>query len=467
MGFPGKHIILKQVIDCEYHGDTDGFDLQRRITEWCNRELIPRIDEQLQTVQTGALVYKIDKLHIEVQVDERGNWLSTTAELIVQQLHKRVEEEIGKAASDITLQAKTYPQLFVEAFIYFLQYGNLPWWSPVTTNQVWQEELESLLITGFSDNAKSRLLQILKHQKVQQRLLYQMPDELFIKLMVQINPGIEKDITNLINDIKQLVQNAEERKAVLTLFRQSVMAFIYEVESYEFAGHVYGHFVQQLSATGHLAHVHINSGKFSAAIVKAMETQKSRTETPLPNAKEPEKDTPIRDEGKEMDLQQGLYINNAGLVIVAPFLPSLFKKLELFDGTAITDINRAVFLVQYLASGRERVAEFETGLAKILCGVAPDFPVDTNIFLTKEEKHELNDLLESAIEYWNILKDTSPEGLRQSFLQRQGKIQFVNNCWLLQVEPKAWDVLLQHLPWNISMLKLPWMEYMLKTEWGY
>ena len=461
MGFPGKHIILKQVVDCEYHGDTDGFDLQQRITEWCNRELIPRIDEQLQTVQTGAMVYKIDKLYIEVQVDERGNWLSAAAEMIVKQLHKTVDIEIQKANSEIALQPKTYPQLFVEAFIYFLQYGNLPWWSPVTTNQVWQEELESLLITGFSDNAKSSLLQILKQPKVQQRLLYQMPDELFIKLMVQINPGIEKDITNLINDIKHLVQNTEERKAVLTLFRQSVMAFIYEVESYEFAGHVYGHFVQQLSAAGHLAHVHINSGKFSAAIVKALETQKSRTATPLPQ----EKDMPVPDEGEKMDLQNGLYINNAGLVIVAPFLPSLFKKLELFNDTAITDINRAVCLVQYLASGRERVAEFETGLAKILCGVAPDFPVDTNISLTKEEKHELNDLLESAIEYWNILKDTSPEGLRQSFLQRQGKFQFVNNSWLLQVEPKAWDVLLQHLPWNISMLKLPWMQHMLKTEW--
>ena len=126
MGFPGKHIILKQVVDCEFHGDTDGYDLQQRITEWCNRELIPRIDEQLQAVQTGAMVYKIDKLHIEVQVDERGNWLSAAAEMIVQQLHKRIDIEIQKVNLDIALQPKTYPQLFVEAFIYFLQYGNLP-----------------------------------------------------------------------------------------------------------------------------------------------------------------------------------------------------------------------------------------------------------------------------------------------------------------------------------------------------
>jgi hypothetical protein len=221
-----------------------------------------------------------------------------------------------------------------------------------------------------------------------------------------------------------------------------------------------------LSATGHWDHVQLNGGYFSTA-AKAMETQKSRIEDAVPQSKEPETNMPVTDEEEKMDLQQGLYINNAGLIIVAPFLPSLFKKLELCNDTTITDINRAVCLTQYLASGRERVAEFETTFAKILCGVAPDLPVDTNISLTNEEKHELNDLLESAIEYWTILKDTSPEGLRQSFLQRPGKLQFINNNWLLQVEPKAWDVLLQHLPWNISMLKLPWMECMLKTGWGY
>jgi hypothetical protein len=154
-------------------------------------------------------------------------------------------------------------------------------------------------------------------------------------------------------------------------------------------------------------------------------------------------------------------------VIAAPFLPALFKKLELLDGNAIRDLNRAVYLSQYIASGRERVAEFELGLAKILCGIGSDTPVDTDLQLTKEEKHEINDLLVSVIEYWDILKDTTPEGLRQSFLHRPGKLLFVKNEWLLQVEQKPWDVLLQHLPWNISMMKLPWMPHMLKTEWGY
>ena len=161
--------------------------------------------------------------------------------------------------------------------------------------------------------------------------------------------------------------------------------------------------------------------------------------------------------------QEGIYIQNAGLVIVASLLPALFEKLALFDGVVITDMNRAVCLVQYLASGRERIAEFELGLAKILCGLDTDTPVDTSIRLCKKEKQAINDLLVSVIEYWEVLKNTSPEGLQQTFLQRPGKMQFINSDWVLQVEQKPWDVLLPHLPWNFNITKLPWMPYLLKT----
>ena len=76
-----------------------------------------------------------------------------------------------------------------------------------------------------------------------------------------------------------------------------------------------------------------------------------------------------------------------------------------------------------------------------------------------------DEVLLSVIEHWNILQNTSVEGLRQSFLQRNGKLSYNGSEWLLQVEQQPYDMLLQHLPWNISMIKLPWMEQMLKTEW--
>lgn len=179
----------------------------------------------------------------------------------------------------------------------------------------------------------------------------------------------------------------------------------------------------------------------------------------------------IRDTGQKKydvsgDLKEGVFVHNAGLVIVANFLPMFFKKLSLLsEGNEITDKSKAAMLVQYLASGKENIAEFELGLAKILCGLEMQTPVNTTILLTTNEKEEANELLLSVIEYWSILKKTSVQGLRDSFLQREGKLSFSGNEWLLQVEQKSYDMLLQQLPWNISMIKLPWMKNLLKTEW--
>jgi hypothetical protein len=166
------------------------------------------------------------------------------------------------------------------------------------------------------------------------------------------------------------------------------------------------------------------------------------------------------------EIKEGVFVHNAGLVIVASFLPMFFKKLSLLsEANELIDNNKAAMLVQYLASGKEIIAEFELGLAKILCNLEMETPVDTSIILTSEEKEEANELLLSAIEYWSILKNTSVDGLRDSFLVRDGKLSFNKNEWLLQVEQKPYDMLLQNLPWNISMIKLPWMKNLLKTEW--
>ena len=461
MGYVGRHIILKQVIDLEYNGQTNGFDLQRAVNDWCHSELMPQLQEQLGKLRTKGKVYRIDKLEIAVELDTAGNWMANATTQIVQQVQEQVVQEIKRYQEDPNLKPVTFPQQFVEAFIYFLQHGHLPWWSPVSTHTVWQEELENLLITGFDEKAKAQLLQLLKQPPIQQRVSYQVPDEVFIKLMVLINGGIEKDINNLINDIKDLVNDAEERKTVLTLFRQSVMTCIYDVGSHPFAEHVYAHFVHQLSAKGNLQHLPFNKGKLRNTVLK-----RSISEAPW-RAKAGEQGGDFDATNISKVKEEGIYVQNAGLVIAAPFLPVLFKKLGLLEGAVITDKSRAVYLVQYMATGRERVAEFELGLAKILCGLESDTPLDTHWKLTPNEKTEVNDLLLSAIEYWSILKDTSPDGLQHTFLQRSGKLQFLNNEWKLQVEQKAWDVLLQHLPWTISMIKLPWMPWMLRTEWGY
>ena len=75
-------------------------------------------------------------------------------------------------------------------------------------------------------------------------------------------------------------------------------------------------------------------------------------------------------------------------------------------------------------------------------------------------------MLEAVIRHWEVLKNTSIDGLRSAFLNRPGKVTpREDGGWLLQVEASGVDILLDQLPWTVSMIKLPWMNTMMWVEW--
>lgn len=159
---------------------------------------------------------------------------------------------------------------------------------------------------------------------------------------------------------------------------------------------------------------------------------------------------------------------NAGMVLLHPFLNNFFNQLKLLEEEAFKDVesqSKAVLLLYFMATGKEKPFEHELVLPKFLCCMATNFPIDRAISLSKKEKKEANIVLEAAIEHWEALGDTSPDGLREAFLMREGKLVKETSGWKLNVEQKALDLLLDRLPWNLSMIKLPWMQDILKVEW--
>lgn len=167
----------------------------------------------------------------------------------------------------------------------------------------------------------------------------------------------------------------------------------------------------------------------------------------------------------QAEWQEGIFIENAGAVIIAPFLPMLFNTLKWTKNGILQQPGKAACLIQYMVTGNTAIGEADLVLPKILCGLEPDELVNTAQKITAQQKKEVQELLASVVAHWSILKNTSTEGLQQSFLQRHGKLVLTNNQWLLQVEQKSFDMLVQQLPWNINMIKLPWMKQMLRTEW--
>ena len=127
---------------------------------------------------------------------------------------------------------------------------------------------------------------------------------------------------------------------------------------------------------------------------------------------------------------------------------------------------RALCLLHFLATGQSVAPEYELVLPKILCDMPLPTPVDCCIELSDAEKEEATALLEAVIRHWEVLRNTSPDGLRGTFLIRSGKVSLRDDGdWLLQVETKSFDMLMDALPWGISIVKLPWMRRTLWVEW--
>ena len=483
-----RHIIQKTVLDLEYHGAVDALALQKMIARWSGTGLVAALEETLDQTVPKDRVVKIDTLELEINVQGTGNWLEQLQQQLSVRLNGRLAaagyESRGEGEEDVRQSPE---QNFVAAFIFFLEQGAWPWWSSIKGQQEFFEGLRTVLQPEMPGSMKRSIRETLRRPPAKQRVLWQLPEPLFYRLLRVLRPEITRWLLPAQEAIEKTAAHlpAPAEKAWRTIWKSFLLEELQETES-RTVQEVMKRFVLSMmkEKNGELLHtMHpISAAPVLQHAMEQVNSQKRITETdPGDKEKKSMAADPMQEPGtgKEKLIQKALtdgpvasgdaiYITNAGLVILAGFLPLLFKKLGLTDEqSGLTDKSRAAMLVQFLASGRDEIAEFELGLAKVLCGIEGSEPVDTTRQLTKKETTEANELLLSAIEYWNVLKDTSVEGLRESFLLREGKLAFRDHEWHLQVEQRPYDMLLQNLPWNISMIRLPWMPYLLRTEWVF
>ena len=104
-------------------------------------------------------------------------------------------------------------------------------------------------------------------------------------------------------------------------------------------------------------------------------------------------------------------------------------------------------------------------LNKLLCGIGPGTPIRRGIELGADEREQLEALLRAVTQHWKALENTSIDGLRESFLQRDGRLRLEHDNWQLAVEARAYDLLLDQLPWSFATIRYAWMERVIYVKW--
>lgn len=173
-------------------------------------------------------------------------------------------------------------------------------------------------------------------------------------------------------------------------------------------------------------------------------------------------------EDPKVEQTDAIAVNNSGMVILGAFILPYFTHLKMLEGNDFVSDEarqRAVHLLQYMASGHPNLPEHELALPKILCGMHPSDPIIAGIEVTEAEKALTESLLRRIVELWTALGTTSIDGLRGSFLIRKGMLFKREENWELQAESKGFDILIDKLGWSITLTKLPWMKIPLYCKW--
>lgn len=165
------------------------------------------------------------------------------------------------------------------------------------------------------------------------------------------------------------------------------------------------------------------------------------------------------------------FIEHAGLIILHPFLESLFNNLGLLSENskwvnAISQ-HKAILIMHYLCAGNELFWGNSLVFYKLYCGMSSDTVLNIMLRLSDEEKDMCNEMLSAVIKHWSKLGSTSIEGLQQTFLQRKGKVVIGDKDLTLFVENSGVDILLEFMPWGISMIKSPWLDKIIYCNWEY
>lgn len=479
-----KNIILKQTVQFNYNGRTDGIALQQEVHDWCTNILLPEIDQQLDLLVPRSEYLVIDKLEIDALINKK-DWKQELRYILLHQFAEKIREQ--KFAHVQTNQSSNAVQRRTDDLVlFYLDKGYLPWWSVTIVKENFAETFNEWLNEDKQEGRAKRIVEQLTKMdfaKLQQRLLAAVPTDLFFQFAAGLFNNHKETLARTDYFFKYTLANVAKAKQQIIVQKLSSFIFISLLENNMIDEdellHVFFAEIQKQGLVRKITAQPADSNKMEQPVLLArwqkivIATEKLKP-TKLKEAKKSGDKSITKNDDRNLNKvkmntttdEAGIFINNAGLVILGPYIPLLFTKLSLSKDGELLNPDLAVCLLQYMVTSQEHFAEHELVLPKLLCGMDLEELTDTNQKITAEHKKEIDEMLQAVVGHWEAIKSTSVQGFRESFLLRSGKLVFAEDEMRLKVERKAYDILLDRIPWNISMIKLPWMPELLRTEWN-
>jgi hypothetical protein len=453
-----RHIIRRQYLDVGLSGtEADGMAMQRSLPDLC-RESFSAIEMALDRCAPADKHLYIERLEIDagtIRLERLEHDLAGSIATALEEALKHVHHTVGDSRSDRGWSLRSAQESIESALLHFLKYGHLPWWCQLLAGQSLEQAIMSERENTTFPSQKTELCDALTSAGVRRRLMNQFSPRMVDLLCRWLAPRVKEAVDEIMRIIGVAdLPRTDRHEFEAQLWKSALVCAASQstITPIDLVGDVR----RGLSVSGFLslAVETLIARHWPGAAGKAL-TNHVQSKRPSP----PSNESP--------DAEEGIYVENAGLVLLHPFLPRFFHGLGVAVEDRLLEPQKALPLLHFLATGRTDVPEYELVLPKVLCGLPIETVVERSEPVTTSEQEEATALLEAVVQHWAALGNSSADALRGTFLFRPGKlIRRGAHEWLLQVEKLTVDILLDQLPWGLSMIKLPWMTDMLWVEWS-
>ena len=509
-----NHIIHKLVLDVDVKDERKAYQIKDHISGFLEGNFLPLLEKRLDEWGGVNQILRFDRLVLDVRVDswEKSDQLINKIE---DELRKKIQRDYSFGLNgtpklirpenagfdDEENVSETVPYEIESAesrkqiFLAFIETGILPWYGrkeqiiKLLKSANWKKSLNDKVFV------ESLIKAISQNENALHRFIWQVPvpnllDVLFTKKVLRTDSksellkalkktspdfteslirfafnSISKDGKTLEKDINELFYNYKKdsypsQKTSKNGFLNWMQSHFSEVPIQEIEKYLNEEKKESLFNKQNLI-VKPERGHFETKTEKFLENNPTIISGNNFRSVR-EKESLRQNESQEWSIQ------NAGQILFHPFLKFFFQR---FDWLNEHDLllpehkMKAVQALHYSVTGTTDFFEADMILEKFLCGIPFEEPVLSESLLSGKIKREATFMVKEVIRNWPELKSTSPAGLRELFIQRDGKLFKSDSGYQLIVERKTQDILLEKLSWNISIIKMPWQKELLFVEW--
>ncbi len=493
---PNRHRVQRQIVDLAIGDSAEGPAVHRELARPFWDRAVPELERVFDSVAGPHELLRLDRLELDLGRIDGADWPTEFRRKLVAELTRSLAQFTAVSeARDRNAPRDPRRMEPWQEFLFFLSHGYLPWWGAKPTDGWTDALLDHLDAAGWSALREA----VLADPRARVRLVQSVSDE-FLDTAIGRWVGVRH--------AARVLEHWKPRSLRLDAFQRWRRGFWISVLDWVCAGGFRSprggpQLVRDLLT---LRRTYVSEREHRGPLQPSLrdvsdheEPISTTRDDVLPNpwhewlshvgtvpfdraVSETHTDTGTRSEGARPESpsrraapdkfrrpaeEEAIYLEGAGAILLHPFLEQMFRDRGLLAGRGFRDTDardRAVHLLGLLTFGSADAPEYELVLAKVLCGLALEEPLEPVQF-EDDDVAPCDAVLRAVLEHWKALRSSSPEWLRQQFLLREGKLETVDSGYRLTIERRAQDVLLARLPWGCGVVGLPWLTDRIFVRW--